>query len=295
MKKFMVLVLCLTCTLAVFATDLFDMIETADIEGVKQVIGEGANVNAVSSDGMTALTYAIVSKIENPDQGFEILDLLLKAGADINQEIEYFNEENISPLSVSIIFELEGKDTAEEILNTDYEVALWLIKHGADVNVRVDGIPMFFIAVITGTPELLEAMISCGLQVNARSEEGYTAISLLLGLPEEPFDGFQMTDRHYEAFELLIKAGINVNAWDEDSMNALLYAAKSYDANMVRFLLESGADAKLFNPDGESAFDYAKSNNALINTDEYWLFCDAHYEAIDNLIRTMQSVFVLND
>ncbi|MFA7125569.1 MAG: hypothetical protein WC129_06005, partial [Sphaerochaetaceae bacterium] len=161
MKKFMVLVLCLTCTLAVFATDLFDMIETADIEGVKQVIGEGANVNAVSSDGMTALTYAIVSKIENPDQGFEILDLLLKAGADINQEIEYFNEENISPLSVSIIFELEGKDTAEEILNTDYEVALWLIKHGADVNVRVDGIPMFFIAVITGTPELLEAMISC--------------------------------------------------------------------------------------------------------------------------------------
>ncbi|MDD3997293.1 MAG: ankyrin repeat domain-containing protein [Sphaerochaetaceae bacterium] len=295
MKKFMVLVLCLTCTLAVFATDLFDMIETADIEGVKQVIGEGANVNAVSSDGMTALTYAIVSKIENPDQGFEILDLLLKAGADINQEIEYFNEENISPLSVSIIFELEGKDTAEEILNTDYEVALWLIKHGADVNVRVDGIPMFFIAVITGTPELLEAMISCGLQVNARSEEGYTAISLLLGLPEEPFDGFQMTDRHYEAFELLIKAGINVNAWDEDSMNALLYAAKSYDANMVRFLLESGADAKLFNPDGESAFDYAKSNNALINTDEYWLLCDAHYEAIDNLIRTMQSVFVLND
>jgi ankyrin repeat protein len=279
----------------VFATDLFDMIETADIEGVKQVIGEGANVNAVSSDGMTALTYAIVSKIENPDQGFEILDLLLKAGADINQEIEYFNEENISPLSVSIIFELEGKDTAEEILNTDYEVALWLIKHGADVNVRVDGIPMFFIAVITGTPELLEAMISCGLQVNARSEEGYTAISLLLGLPEEPFDGFQMTDRHYEAFELLIKAGINVNAWDEDSMNALLYAAKSYDANMVRFLLESGADAKLFNPDGESAFDYAKSNNALINTDEYWLLCDAHYEAIDNLIRTMQSVFVLND
>ena len=295
MKKFMVLVLCLTCTLAVFATELFDMIETADIEGVKQVIGEGANVNAVSSDGMTALTYAIVSKIENPDQGFEILDLLLKAGADINQEIEYFNEENISPLSVSIIFELEGKDTAEEILNTDYEVALWLIKHGADVNVRVDGIPMFFIAVITGTPELLEAMISCGLQVNARSEEGYTAISLLLGLPEEPFDGFQMTDRHYEAFELLIKSGINVNAWDEDSMNALLYAAKSYDANMVRFLLESGADAKLFNPDGESAFDYAKSNNALINTDEYWLLCDAHYEAIDNLIRTMQSVFVLND
>lgn len=294
MKKIIVLVLCLACTLPVFATDLIDMTRAGNTEGAKKAIQGGADVNAVDADGMTAFAYAIVSKIENPDQDYEILELLLKAGVDINQEFEGYDNEIMTPLSFSFMAELDFAVSDEDMLNTRYDVAIWLIKHGADANnVRIEGFPIFYVPVMTGSPEILALMISSGLRVNARSEEGYNALSFLLSQYEYASDEFTMTEGHYEVFRQLVKAGLDVNAWDEDGMNALLYAARSLDAKMVRFLLESGADAKLFNPDGESAFDYARSNNALINTDEYWLLCDAHYEAIDNHMNTMQPYIIM--
>ena len=43
-------------------------------------------------------------------------------------------------------------------------------------------------------------------------------------------------------------------------------------------LLDAGADATAVNEDGETPFDLAKDNEALVGTDAYWALNDARFE-----------------
>ena len=43
-------------------------------------------------------------------------------------------------------------------------------------------------------------------------------------------------------------------------------------------LLDAGADATAVNEDGETPFDLAKDNEALVDTDAYWALNDARFE-----------------
>ena len=65
---------------------LFKAVELNEIKEVKRLIEEGANVNAVDEDGMTALYWA-------SRWGYsEIVKMLIEKGADVNVVDEYFRE-----------------------------------------------------------------------------------------------------------------------------------------------------------------------------------------------------------
>lgn len=60
-----------------------------------------------------------------------------------------------------------------------------------------------------------------------------------------------------KAAEILIKAGANVNAVDEDGRSVLWRAIVEERPDMVRLLLENGADAKAKDPQGRSMMEVA--------------------------------------
>jgi hypothetical protein len=57
-----------------------------------------------------------------------------------------------------------------------------------------------------------------------------------------------------------------------------MHAARFHvNPNVVIALLDAGADGKLRDPDGKTAFDHAQESGALRNTDAYWRLNDARF------------------
>jgi ankyrin repeat protein len=74
----------------------------------------------------------------------------------------------------------------------------------------------------------------------------------------------------------LVAAGADVNARDATGATALIYAAwLNKNPAVLIFLLDAGADPKLHDTDGKTAWDYFKDRKAFKNTDAYWRLNDA--------------------
>ena len=292
MKKIVILVLSLLCITSVFATDLFEMVEIGDIKGIKQAVLEGADVNALDVEGVSPLLYAILYIYENATDDYRIIETLLNAGADINQQIRTSYDEVFTPLSLAVMLFIDYYEPNVKNRFMNYGLIAYLIEQGAHGNVRVEGYPILIAPLVTGSPDIAALMMQSGADVNARSYSGQTVLSYFL---EEIYDNedHPITDSHYEVFSMLLDAGLNVNAWDKNGMNALMHAAENHDERMVRFLLNSGADPKLISPDGETAFTYGSHNQLLAGTDTFGILCDAHYQAMDMHINAMQQYFIL--
>jgi len=54
-------------------------------------------------------------------------------------------------------------------------------------------------------------------------------------------------------------------------------AGANQNPEVIKVLLEAGADGKIRCKNGKTAFDYAKENKHLQNTEVYWLLNDAQY------------------
>lgn len=62
---------------------------------------------------------------------------------------------------------------------------------------------------------------------------------------------------HRENVELFIKAGMDVNAQDEDGSSALMIASERGEREIAELLIKSGTDVNMKNVDGYTALMYA--------------------------------------
>ncbi|HXL01820.1 MAG TPA: ankyrin repeat domain-containing protein [Candidatus Atribacteria bacterium] len=121
--------------------------------------------------------------------------------------------------------------------------------------------------VKTGSLEEVKKAIEAGANVNARDENGMTPLMHAAGANQNP-----------EVIKVLLEAGAEVNARDEDGWTPLMQAACfNQNPEVIKVLLEAGADGKIRCKEGKTAFDYAKENKHLRNTEVYWLLKDAQY------------------
>ena len=168
------------------------------------------------------------------------------------------------------------------------ETVLLLLEHGVNPSSRdAYGNTMLMDAVASGVPAVVREILKRHASVNGRGEKGRTALMEAVGTagfaPEAP------PIDHAEVVRMLLQAGAAPNASDEDGNTALIEAARDAgvalllikaganvnarnnmgitplintpSADIVRVLLDNGADASARDKSGRTALDLAKLNN----------------------------------
>jgi ankyrin repeat protein len=92
------------------------------------------------------------------------------------------------------------------------------------------------------TPEEIKLAIRGGANVNAKEDDGLTALMAAAYKNEYP-----------EVISLLLKAGADVSAKEDDGLTALMRAASNKNPKITSLLLEAGADVNAKDNDGNTA------------------------------------------
>lgn len=183
---------------------------------VKLLAEHGAQVNAQDNEGKTALIQA--AQMHQTDSVRE----LLAHGADPN----IYAKNGTSALATARIF---GQDP---------ELEAMLSKAGA----KLGPIPLG-LACDLGEPDAVKAAIKRGEDVNAKDEQGGSALTMavgakLLGKPNP------------EVVRVLLEGGAAVNAVDKEGESPLLLATMYQYAEAVKLLVDKGADVNFHNKKG---------------------------------------------
>jgi TonB family protein len=106
--------------------------------------------------------------------------------------------------------------------------------------------PLMYAASSYGD-SLLSEIVKAGVDVNARSKRGETALmaSAVTGMADED----------------LLNAGAEVNAVNDDGMTAFMLLVQHGDPEEVETLLKAGADARMKDSKGRTALDYLNAAN----------------------------------
>jgi serine/threonine protein kinase len=137
---------------------LLQLIIKKDIDGIKLLISQGADINAKSNDGLAPLHLAVWEK--SPD----ITELLLSQGIDINVK----SNDGLTPLHIAVWENLP-------------DIVELLLSRGADINAKCnDGFTPLHIAVWENLPDIVELLISQGADINAKCNDGFTPLHIAL-------------------------------------------------------------------------------------------------------------------
>ena len=222
--------------------------KNGDVEAVRTLIGQHADLNAPGPDSLTALHLAAQAN------DAAMARLLLGAGANPNAVDRY----GITPLHLAAT-------------NGSAEMIEALIKAGANPNAALpEGETVLMTASRTGDAAAVKALLAHGADPNAKEHTfGETALM------------WAAAENHPEAVEALIAGGADKNArstllnlapfkWVTSGMvsttlprggwTPLMYAARQNSMAAARTLAEKGADLNLADPDGTTALVFAIIN-----------------------------------
>jgi ankyrin repeat protein len=269
-------------------------------ETVKVLVEKGADVNIVSKNGNTALTLAA---------GWgraEAVKILLEHGADmsiiannyqIKQNPPKFNNSN-TPFSTAKIsynalgIAIQGNHVETIIALLEHidvnaadhngrtalmyasvsgftETAKDLLEKGADMNiVDGNGHTALMHASANGHIETATVLLEKGADVNATDKYGFTALMLasttqgiqvqMSGIPIPT----PAKAGHIEMVKVLLEKGAEVNVADKNGRTALMHAsAARSNTETVKALLEKGADVNVADKKGKTALSLTKDES----------------------------------
>jgi ankyrin repeat protein len=203
--------------------------EKGDVEAVKDLLQQGANPNALGSDGKRPLHRAAASN------RLEVIAILLDAGADIESPAG-----GRTPLM-------------EAIMRGAVEAVAVLLDKGADLEARDDllgATPLILAA--GGRTRAIPLLLKREADATASDNNWKTSLMWLVDVQ------FHRGGVPHELIKLLVDAGAPINAQDKQGRSALIWAVVGDSAFEVRpavlkALLDKGADVGLKNSFGETA------------------------------------------
>ncbi len=210
---------------------------------VKALLNTEADINAKDKEDKTALIWAVVK-----NSSLEVVKLLLEAGADIS------------------VMDKEGRTAL-----------MWAREKKASPEVVAllqDATPLsdndFLQLCATGTAEAIRKALGKGAKINAKNEDDMTVLmyaardnadpevmTVLLDAAAE----FNKTGLWQKGKSKLGFKTVDVNDGNKEGMTALMFAAGNNSPEMVRALLNVGADANLKDKQGMTALMFAVGNN----------------------------------
>jgi ankyrin repeat protein len=243
---------------------------------VKFLLDQGADFNVKEESGNTPLHLASIFR------HVEIIDLLIQHKADVNM----LNAQEQAPLSLASLY---GNPESIKLL----------LAGRAKIDIRdADGNTPLHIAVLYRHPENLEEILKANPDVDAINTEGYTPLHLAVRRPDnekaighllqqgadvsitDPIGRnallVSVSSNQKEYIKLLVSNGNDINSQDNDGNTALHYPLINvlrdqrylpYSKEIVKILLEEGADPHIRNKEAKSSMDLAveSGENELIN------------------------------
>jgi ankyrin repeat protein len=188
---------------------LVGAVKNTDINALRELLEDGADVNTRQPDGATALHWAV----HRGNQ--EMVQLLTAAGADLNAR----NELGVSPISVACA-------------NGEGVIVKILVDAGADAHAALGtGESALMTCSRTGSREGVQALLDQGADANAmESEKNQTALM------------WAVSQKHPEVARLLIKYGANIGTRSRGGSTPMMFAARVGAVDSARVLLDAGAD-----------------------------------------------------
>jgi ankyrin repeat protein len=216
-------------------TRLVDAMARQDAQAARALLKQGADVNAHSADGTTAVHWAAHWN------DVETLGLLLKAGADVNAA----DDHGVTALSL-----------ASE--NVGVQMVDVLLKAGANPNLaRTSGMTPLFDAIEVGSIDIVKMLMARGANVNATTTK--TKITPLM---------WAVSETRTEIVQMLLAAHADVQAVTTDGFSALTFAARAGSIEIAKLLIAAGLPVNETGPNRVHALPYA----ALSGQDAFAMF-----------------------
>src|SRR5579863_5861227 len=237
-----------------------------DLESAKLLVKAGANLNAQGGDGKDALSLAFF------DGSYDVADFLLDSHANVNQK----DAQRFTPLFWAV--DRRNMETAPNFPWMVTVDPLPLIKKlldaGADPNVLVNNTPrarmregspriVFATAIMraafAGDLELVKLLLAHGADYRIQSRDRETTLMAACGLAF--INGYHREKppaERLEVVKLLVDLGGDVNHADSYGITPLMAAANLGDINIVRYLINKGADL--------NAHDLGKKNDGAFGS-----------------------------
>ena len=227
---------------------IHDEERTKALAVMNMLIECGVDVNAQDDEGKTALTTAL----REPDS--EVIELLLKAGANINAVA--FNG---CPALKFILDVLYYREDTNQIHDEERTKALavmnMLIEYGVDVNAQDNkGKTALTTALQESDYEVIELLLKAGANANKANKDGRTSLML------------ESLYHDKAIIKMLIEYGADVNAQDNYGTNALMLAASTPDLEITKMLLKAGADINAVDRYGNKVISFI-INQLCLNFD----------------------------
>ncbi|ETI40659.1 hypothetical protein F441_13951 [Phytophthora nicotianae CJ01A1] len=242
--------------------ELFRVCETGDVQAVSRLLQDpevDINWQCSQSYGATPLIAAISHGHQ------EIVQILLNADAELGvvktpdrnsplHEAAFAGDPNIMQFVLNKVLEKSG-DNAADLLNLQNQVRTSAYLGDTLLNFYVlrlkFGNTPLHNAARTGSPGCVSNLLQAGAMPSIKNVNGSIPLHHAC-YSETP---------NLEVVRLLVEAGSDVNALDEQGYSPLIVAAKKNQTEVIEYLRKHGADTTLKNSFGEDALHFAELRN----------------------------------
>ena len=242
------------------ATPLYQALSSKiDAKAVSALLDAGADPDLHGEGGRTALHQAVGGNAWDNGADLEIVRALIAAGADVNAR----DEDGLPPLFLAAM-----NKNSIPVINA-------LIEAGADPKERitvngVSGLTLLHAATANdGNGPLVAALLSEGQNPDVQTNNGFTPM----------FAAIRGNDESV-VLNLLLQAGADVNARNDEGESPLHVAARRLKPGLVRTLLEAGANPNRTNLGGHTALHNASAHPVITG----WS-TTKHEETVRTLLR----------
>ena len=228
------------------------------VECVKVLAEHGANLNLADPDGITPMVNSIING------HYDVAELLLEKGGDPN----LFDKTGRAALYAAVdahTMPYSNRPSPDESPNntSSFDLIKSLVAHGAQINMQLKTQQPYRSKVdrgddtmlTTGTTPLLRAakagdvpviafLLEHGADAKIATRNGINPVMAAAGLGTNESDGVGRKKTQKDAIDsidLLLKAGVDVNAVDSRKESAVFGAAQKGWDDVVQYLADHGA------------------------------------------------------
>ncbi|KAJ4860719.1 ankyrin repeats (3 copies) domain-containing protein [Trichoderma breve] len=239
----------------------------------KVLLAAGADPNARTDKGNTPMHIA------NPEKP-QLLDMLVEHGADLNA----MNASGRTPL-LEIITNMGPSSSAFDLLKPDVHTFNKLVDLGADVNATDQNGDNLFHHVMSSIGffsdkeflPLVRRLLHSGVDLNQRNRKGHPPL-WKYNLPSP-------TDSDEELLRVLVEAGMDMNACDEEKGETILWViGRRFQKNLstMQMFIRLGADPKVSAKDGRTLLHDAAKEKQDASWFRYLISVGAKPEVLDS-------------